>query len=169
MDKKDLEILFLTEKISSLERKFDLFLNLHKKIVSDFEIKINLKDKEISELKLKVEKLTVKSNEPPGSKPDYLKSSSKPETWKSSGQKKGHKGTSRTSPEKIDKEKHYSASDTCPGCNSNDLKASKIRTKIISDLEFQIIHIKEFLHDKKCVNCGTKVKAISPHGASQSP
>ena len=49
------------------------------------------------------------------------------------------------------------------------MKLSKIRTKIISDLKFQIIHIKEILHDKICNNCKTKIKAISPNGDSQSP
>jgi len=172
MNKNNSELLFLNEKVSTLEQKFNLILKLNQKLISELKTKdkiiLELK-KENTELKLKVEKLTVKSNEPSGSKPDYLKPSSNPKTWKSSGQKNGHVGLSRKNPKKIDKEEHYHTPDICPDCKSKNLKSIKIRTKIISDLKFEIIHIKEFLHDKKCTSCGAKIKAISPNGDSQSP
>lgn len=172
MTKKDSEINYLKEEVSSLNRNFKQILELNIKIIFDNKILKKNNEfliKENKTLKTKIEKLTVKSNEPPGSKPDYLKSTSNKTDWKQSGQKKGHEGISRKNPEKIDKTDNYYAADTCHKCGSNDLKLGKVRTKIISELIFQTINIKELLHDKTCKQCKTKIKAISPNGESQSP
>jgi len=179
MNNYELENLFLREKISSLERNFNLILELNKQLILELNTaKLELKEKDneikklnlqIEKLTLQIEKLTVKSNEPPGSKPDYLKETSNKIIWKKSGQKKGHIGFSRKTPENIDKEEHYFASEICNKCSSKDLKLTKIRSKVISDIIFKIIHIKEYLHDKICNNCGTRIRAISENGDSQSP
>lgn len=160
-------------ELKQLRSDFDKLLELNKQIISENKIlkKENFElKKEIVELKLEIEKLKVKSNEPSGSKPDYLKENCKSnKKHKKSGQKKGHKGCSRTSPKEIHKEKHYYAPDECDKCGSTDLKIIKVRKKIITDLIFKLINIREHLHDKKCLSCGNVVKAISPNGDSQSP
>ena len=170
---KDSEIRHLKEELRNKKKEKKIISDLNKILRSSLKqkkLELKNKDKEISKLKLKLEKYEVKSNEPSGSKPDYLKNSSDKKTWKKSGQKKGHKGNSRKTPDKIDSEKHYyPKTNSCPKCGSNNLISIKIRTKVISDLIFQILNVKEYLHDKKCKECNYKIKVISPNGDSQSP
>ena len=162
----------LKYEFDTLKSNFDQILETNKQIIS--KNKILLKENEefkktIIDLKLQIEKLTVKSNEPSSSKPDYLKPNSKPQNHKISGQKKGHKGISRKTPKTIDEERHYFAQDTCDKCGSSNLKLAKTRQKTITDLIFKLVNTKEYLYDKKCINCGNIIKAISPNGDSQSP
>lgn len=168
------ENLHLKFELENLRKDFNSLLKLNKQIIAENKAlrKENTQLKEeIIKLKLEIEKLKVKPNEPSGSKPDYLKSNKNTNNKKNkkSGQKKGHKGFSRKTPDKIDVEKHYYATDKCPNCGSIDLKATKIRKKIITDLMFELIHIKEYLHDKICKKCSNVIRAISPNGDSQSP
>ena len=163
MSNLKLEFLELNHKYSELERKFNQVLELN----IELRTIIKTQDKKIQKLESELEKHKVKPNEPPGSKPDYLKETSqKPKT--KSGQKKGHKGISRISPTEIHKFVEYEPN-CCKHCGSDKIKEIKQRTKVISDLEFQVINSKETYHDMKCSNCNKITKPQSIHGTSKSP
>ena len=163
-------VIELEHENSTLKRNFEHVLQLNEElrtIIKKQDKKIEELTIEVSNLKSKLEKYEVKPNEPSGSKPFFEKKlSQKPH--KKSGQKMGHKGISRVSPTDIHKIVDYIPK-CCEHCNSTNLKEFKIRNKIISDLEFQVINSKEIYHDMKCLDCGCKTIPKSIHGTSKSP
>lgn len=123
----------------------------------------------VNELETELEKYKVKPNEPPGSKPDFLKENNKKSKPKPPGQKPGHKGTSRMSPSKIDKHNHY-VPKACEHCERVHLdQVGRTRSKVITDIEFKVVNIKEHYYDMKCHSCGHVTKPKSVHGKSKSP
>lgn len=163
-------IIELEYENSTLRRDFNKVLELNSElrtIIKKQDTKIENLTSDVCNLKKELEKHKVKPNEPSGSKAFFEKKlSQKPH--KKSGQKKGHKGTSRKSPTKIHKILDY-IPNCCESCNSINLKNIKIRNKIISDLEFKVINSKENYHDMLCLDCGFETKPVSVHGTSKSP
>jgi len=171
MNKFELRIAELEYQNSQLQANFEKVLQLNEQLRKEIQIR----DKRIAELELKVSKLEaelekykVKPNEPSGSKPYFEKYLKNKLPAKKSGQKKGHAGESRMSPKDIHKFVEYKPT-CCQICGSNKLKNLKIRSKIITDLEFKVVNSKEYYFDMKCQNCGSKTKPQSMHGTSNSP
>lgn len=164
------ENLHLKFELIQLKADFKQLLELNNQVIK--ENKILRKENEelkirVSKLEHELEKYKVKPNEPSGSKPDFEKANKdNPQT--KSGQKKGHKGTSRLSPFIIHKHINYSPK-FCEHCGSHNLKHTQERIKVITDLEFQVINSKEHYHDMKCLDCGLETKPKSIHGTSKSP
>jgi regulator of replication initiation timing len=163
-------------KIQELERKINYLFKINNNLIKENKqlIKENkqlkLKNKQLKEkiktLENKIERYKVKPNDPPGSKPDYLKPKKEPKT--KPGRKPGFKGKSRLNPTNIDYIKEIKPK-FCKFCNSNNLKTIKIRKKYISDVEFRVVNIEEQLHNVICNCCGKKTKALSNNGELQSP
>lgn len=156
---------------SSLKRDLKLFLQLNEELRTENKI---LKDKivklenKVTKLESELEKCKVKPNQPPGSIPDFEKENLQNRKNKP-GQKVGHKGISRIKPTEIHKIQHYYAK-CCQHCGSHNIdEKRKVRTKIITDLEFKVLNTQEFYHDVKCKNCGKETQPQSIHGNSKSP
>ncbi len=161
---------FLKYNLLELNRKFEQVLQLNEEL----RVEIKKRDKRIDELETKVSKLEkelekykVKPNEPSGSIPDYEKENLENPKDKP-GQKAGHKGISRVSPTEIYKHVYYKPK-VCSHCNSSYLKEIGQREKTITEIEFNVINIKEHYYDMKCNCCGLETKPISMHGISKSP
>ena len=155
---------------SQLQRNFELVLQLNEELrieIKQLNNTVEILKIENKKLHLKIENLTIKPNQPSGSKPDYEKPNSR--THHSiPGQKPGHKGISRKTPTKIHKEFDYKI-DCCKHCQSTNLVDFQRRSKIITDIEFKIVNFKENYHDMKCLTCGKITKPQSLHGKSKSP
>ncbi len=170
MNKFKLKIVELEYENSQLKRDLKLVLQLNEEL----RVELKKRDKRIDELETKVSKLEkelekykVKPNEPSGSIPDYEKENLDNSKIKP-GQKPGHKGISRVSPTEIHKHVYYKPK-CCNHCNSSNLKQIGQREKTITEIEFNVINIKEHYYDMKCNCCGSETKPISMHGSSKSP
>lgn len=156
---------------SQLKRDLQTVLHLNEELrhqLKERDKKIEKLEKKVSNLEKELEKYKVKPNEPSGAKPDFTKDSSQKPKSKP-GQKKGHNGTSRLRPSTIHKIQHYNVK-SCKHCGSFNFKEkNKTRSKIITDLEFNVINTKEIYHDVTCCNCGQETRPQSIHGKSKSP
>lgn len=76
---------------------------------------------------------------------------------KQSGQKKGHVGYSRHTPERIDYVKEHNPNN-CPDCKEQLSGTQAIRERVVTDIEMRIIHTKHIIHRKYCKNEGKIVE-----------
>jgi len=108
------------------------------------------------ELLKRIEELEKNTKEK--SKPDFIKDpiESKP---KKTGQKKGHEGYSRKTPEKIDKVIEYQLAE-CPECGGHNLSdVQEERERVITDIpEQSAINILITLERKYCKDCKKMVE-----------
>ena len=58
-----------------------------------------------------------------------------PQPSKRAGRKKGHKGSGRTRPQRIDRAVRIEAGDTCPDCGHEFSSTSVERTRVVTDIE----------------------------------
>jgi transposase len=156
---------------SSLKRDLKIVLQLNQELRSEnkqLKQKIEVLEVKVSKLQTELEKHKVKPNQPPSSKPYFEKNNSENPKTKP-GQKLGHSGISRTTPQEIHKTVEYRL-DSCQHCGSNELdQTPKPRSKVITDLEFKVVNTKEIYHDVICKTCGQKSMPVSIHGTSKSP
>jgi len=167
-------------QIKELEKQNKILIQLNKQQREEFNKKIKDRDiiihqlieqlkkqqKAMEKLQSQINKLD-NSNKPPSKKADWEKPKPKP-TSKKSGRKKGHKGVSRKTPKTIHRKVHYKPEE-CEHCGSKNLRTYKTRTKIITEILWQIENIKEIYHDRICKDCGKQTKPKSIHGDSKSP
>jgi transposase len=169
ISKLEIENQFLKLENLELKRNLAKVLRINEELRKDnLHLKKQVKTltKRVKYLEKELERHRVKPNQPSGSKPDYEKENS--QSTSKPGQKAGHKGVSRLSPTNINKEIEYKVN-CCEHCKSTNLVDFRERSKIITDIEFQVINTKEYYFDMKCQNCGKVTKAQSLHGNSQSP
>ena len=163
---KDLE-----HKNSVLQDNFEKVLQLNSELREEnkqLKKKVKKLEAKVSKLETELERYKVKPNEPPGSKPDFLKGNRNKKPKNKPGQKRGHQGKSRTSPKDIHEHVHYEPK-YCEHCGCNNLENIKIRNRIITDLKFKIVNSKEWYFDMKCQDCSHITKPKSIHGTSKSP
>jgi len=90
------------------------------------------------------------------SKPFFVKKDVKEEPNKS-GQKKGHPGCSRNTPEKIDEIEEHNP-DKCPDCGGELSGVQEIRERVITDFEFRVVNRKHIIYRKYCKTEGKIVE-----------
>jgi len=92
-------------------------------------------------------------------KPSFIKEDIK-EIPKKSGQKEGHKGCSRKSPERIDKTEEHKL-DVCPDCGGPVSDTQEIRERIIEDIEQpRTLNTKHLIHRCYCPKCDKLVEPV---------
>ena len=92
------------------------------------------------------------------SKPSFIKEDVRSYHYKS-GQKQGHKGVSRETPERIDEVKEHKLK-ICPICEKPISKTQEIRERITEDIEqLRMKNAKHLIHRYFCKNCN---KIIEP-------
>ncbi len=113
---------------------------------------------ENKELKKRIEELEDKLNEK--KVPHFVKENIK--TYKKkNGQKKGHEGCSRKTPERIDEEKYHKL-DECPGCGGTNLSEVQEETeRVITDIQEpqEAKNTKHRKERKYCRDCKKIVEA----------
>ena len=92
-------------------------------------------------------------------KPSFIKEDIK-EIPKKSGQKEGHKGCSRKSPERIDKTEEHKL-EICPDCGCPVSNTQEIRERIIEDIEQpRTLNTKHLIHRCYCPKCDKLVEPV---------
>jgi len=161
---------FLKHNLLELNRKFEQVLLLNEELRKEnkeLKEKVIKLETKVSKLEKELEKYKVKPNEPSGAKPDFEKENLEKSKIKS-GQKIGHIGKTRLEPKEIHKYLEYKPQ-CCEHCGCKKIYEIDSKTKIITELEFQIVNIKETYHNMKCTKCGKETKPVSLHGTSKSP
>jgi transposase len=97
------------------------------------------------------------------SKPDFIKPDVR-RRKKKTGQKEGHEGSGRCSPEKIDKTQEHKLEE-CPECGGHNLsEVQEVRERIITDIPEQqeAINTQHLTERKYCRDCKKIVEARVP-------
>jgi len=130
----------------------------------DWKREAELLREENKQLRNLVEKLTKRVEELEGivkekSKPSFVKTDISNYHHKS-GQKEGHEGVSRETPEKIDEIKEHKL-EACPICGEEVSKTQEIRERVIEEIEQPKTKItKHIIHRCYCKNCNKLVEPI---------
>ena len=103
--------------------------------------------------KLKPSSSTPSSQIPPYKKPSAKKSKKKP------GRKKGHEGSRRKAPPKIDRHETHTL-ECCPHCGNQDLKVTRQRKRVIEDIP--VTESEAVEHEINGSWCGTCKKIVEP-------
>src|SRR3989344_6109165 len=112
-------------------------------------------EKENKLLKKKIEELESLVKEK--SKPSFVKEDVRSYHHKS-GQKEGHEGVSRETPEKIDEVKKWDAKE-CPDCGTKLSRIQRKRKRYITDIEVKTINTENIICGRYCKNCDKIVEA----------
>lgn len=92
-------------------------------------------------------------------KPDYAKPRRKKENPKKSGQKKGHKGTSRRTPDHVDEVKVLEPLKRCPRCGREVSEPQEWRVRYIEEIILPRIHVTGCeIPRSYCPNCDCMVE-----------
>lgn len=112
---------------------------------------------------------------PSGMKPTYLKpnTSSKPKKGKKGkkpGRKKGHPGSRRPPPERVDAREEHRA-DSCPDCGGPLNRCEETRSRYIEDIpkDIQPVVTEHVIHRDWCPRCQKKVEPPVPDALRGSP
>ena len=90
------------------------------------------------------------------SKPSFVKEDIKSYHHKT-GQKEGHEGVSRETPEKIDEVKRWDVKE-CPDCGTKLSKIQRKRRRYITDIEVKTINTEHIICGRYCKNCNKIVE-----------
>ena len=116
---------------------------------------IENQDKLIETLTVRIEELEKLTKEK--SKPSFVKEDVKSYHHKS-GQKEGHEGVSRETPEKIDEVKKWDVKE-CPDCGTKLSKIQRKRRRYITDIEIKTKNTENIIYGRYCKTCD---KIIEP-------
>lgn len=133
-----------------------------RKIVNDLRQIIHKQSIEIMDLHKENNRLLKRIAELEGtvkekSKPFFIKDSVETKPLKT-GQKKGHEGNSRCKPENIDETKVIDC-DECPDCSGKLSGVQEVRSRIITDIEINIVNREYLIHRRYCKCCKKMVEA----------
>ncbi len=133
------------------------------KRIAEQNVQISKQDIRIDELQSKLKVAgQISPSTPSGQIPIYAK----PKTRKRKGKpgaRKGHKGTRRARPERIDERKTHRLSQ-CPKCGGRLQRCGHTRTRIIEDIpdDIQPVATEHTLHRDFCPECKEHVEPIVP-------
>lgn len=137
-----------------MEEVCEKCLPLFEKLAKEFREIIHEQAKEITQLRKRIEELEGKIKEK--SKPDFVKD---PVNYrhKKTGQKEGHEGVSRETPEEIDEVKDHTLQ-ACPYCGG-EVKEQEVRERVITDIpEVKARNIKHRISRCYCPRCKKMVE-----------
>ena len=112
-------------------------------------------EKENKILKKRIEELESLAKEK--SKPSFVKEDVRSYHHKT-GQKEGHEGVSRETPEKIDEVKKWDLKE-CPDCGTKLSKIQRKRRRYITDIEVKTKNTENIICGRYCKNCDKIVEA----------
>ena len=98
---------------------------------------------------------------PSGQKPVFVKSNKNDKRNKKPGRKKGHQGSRRKLPTRIDRTEVHRAS-CCPSCGGKLKKCAGTRERVIEDIpkDVRVETVKHIIHRDWCPNCRKAVEPI---------
>ena len=141
------EFTFLLLKMNIEKRVKDLEEQLSKALKRIEELESFEKENKL--LKKKIEELESLVKEK--SKPSFVKEDVRSYHHKS-GQKEGHEGVSRETPEKIDEVNKWDAKE-CPDCGTKLSRIQRKRKRYITDIEVKTINTENIICGRYCKNC----------------
>ncbi len=133
-----------------------------KEVISNYEEMTKNKDEIINKQKELLEKFQKELEEikkilKEKSKPSFVKEDVRSYHHKS-GQKDGHEGTSRETPEKIDEVKKWDIKE-CPDCGTKLSRIQRKRKRYITDIEVKTRNTENIICGRYCSNCDKIVEA----------
>jgi len=157
----------LKKALKLIEAQREIIANQEKIIKNQDKQISNLNDikKSLGELIKSLEKRTkeLEDEVKKKSKPAFVKEDIK-KRKKKTGQKEGHEGHGRYSPERIDEVKEHSC-DECPDCGGHNLsEVQEIRERTTTDIpkKQETVNTKHLIERKYCKDCKKIVEAKVP-------
>lgn len=145
----------LKKALKLIEIQREVMAQQEKMIKTQDEMNSNLKNiiesqnKQIKNLEKQIENYEAIVKEK--SKPSFVKEDIKHYHHKS-GQKEGHEGVSRETPEKIDEVKKWDMRN-CPDCGTKLSKIQRKRKRFITDIEIKKRNTENIICGRYCKNC----------------
>ena len=160
----------LTSKLKYLEESFDKKLETAltkavKEVSEKYEKIIKEKDQRIFELEKRLNINSGNSSLPSSKDPIYKTKicNSRKETDRSKGGQVGHKKhkLEKFNDDEITEEVKHTI-DTCPNCNSKNIKVTNIKVRDELDFKITIIKRRHYFYEYICEDCGNKFKSEIP-------
>jgi hypothetical protein len=131
--------------------------------IAERDQRIAAQDRRIAELQSKLSSVPpISPSTPSGQVPVYHKPTRSKRKGKP-GAKKGHKGTRRSTPERIDRRQTHRLPQ-CPDCGGRLQRCRRTRTRIIEDIpeEIEPVTTEHTLHRDFCPKCKKHVEPMVP-------
>ena len=152
------------EQLAALDGKLiKLVLLAAAKRIAEQGEKINQQDARIAELLAKLGgPAKIDPSTPSGQRPIYTKPSA-PKRKKKPGARKGHPGTRRPQPQRIDERKDHRLP-RCPDCGGELQRCQRTRTRTIEDIveDLQTAVTEHTIHRDYCPKCKKHVEPVVP-------
>ena len=153
--KKALKLIEVQKEIIANQEK--IIENQNEQISSLNEVRKNFEEL-VKNLKKRTKELEIKIKEK--SKPHFVKEDIKKKK-KKTGQKNGHEGHGRYSPERIDEVREHTCEE-CPECGGNNLSnIQEVRERVTTDIpeKQEAVNTKHLIERKYCKDCKKMVEA----------